>query len=80
MYRKLINIRNRMLTYRSDSRRSWPFDGTGTQRNYVPAIRFVGLLRNYVSPEPTHGAWGSEEACENTAGGGVTIKLKNGGH
>jgi hypothetical protein len=79
MYRKLVNIRNRMLTYRSDSRRPWPFDGIGTQRNYVPAIRFVGLLRNYVSPEPTHGAWGSEEACENTAGGGVTIKLKNEG-
>jgi hypothetical protein len=36
------------------------------------------LVRNYISPEPTHEAWGSEESYENT-GGGVTIKLKNEG-
>lgn len=53
MYRRTDGLTSRMCTFYSDSTRPWPFNGTCTVRNYVPAIRFSGLLRKYTSPEPT---------------------------
>ena len=53
MYRRTGLTLAKMCTYWSDSARTWPFDGDCTQRDYAPAIRFVGLLRKYTSPEPT---------------------------
>jgi hypothetical protein len=49
---------NKMLSYYSDSLRDWPFDGSGTERDYLPVTKFEGLLRKYVSPEPEHTSWG----------------------
>jgi len=61
MYRRTGLTPAKMCTYYSDSGRSWPFDGSCTQRDYAPAIIFGGLLRKYTDPEPTTSV-GSEES------------------
>jgi hypothetical protein len=68
MYRRIGLTPAKMCTYYSDSARPWPFDGSCTQRNYAPAIRFAGLLRIYTSPEPT-ASIGTESVKQVVAGG-----------
>ncbi|MEM4396912.1 MAG: DUF2341 domain-containing protein, partial [Candidatus Woesearchaeota archaeon] len=51
MYRKNIGVSN-ILCYFSGTR-TWPFDGTCTRSNFVPTIRFYGLVRKKLSTEPS---------------------------
>ncbi len=72
MYRRTGLSAAKMCTYYSDSGRTWPFDGTCTQRDYAPVVKFVGLLRKYASPEPT-AIMGNETAAGISKAGSYGI-------